>query len=145
VLELADVGDFIADSLALGVSSEQERLESGLAALAAVGSTAPFVGLLGTVWGIYHALIAIGVAGQGSLDKVAGPVGEALVMTALGLAVAIPAVLAYNAFVRATRRAAGELQAFAHEMLAFLATGVPADAAAQPSAVAVAAMPAASC
>lgn len=127
LLELGDVGDFVADSLALAVAREQERLESGLAALAAVGSTAPFVGLLGTVWGIYHALVAIGASGQGTLDKVAGPVGEALVMTAFGLAVAIPAVLAYNAFVRATRRAGGELEGFAHEVLAFLATGVPAD------------------
>jgi biopolymer transport protein ExbB len=126
LLELGDVGDFVADSLALAVSREQERLESGLAVLAAVGSTAPFVGLLGTVWGIYHALVAIGVSGQGTLDKVAGPVGEALVMTAFGLAVAIPAVLAYNAFVRATRRASGELEDFAHEVLAFLATGVQA-------------------
>ncbi|MBS1158332.1 MAG: biopolymer transporter ExbB [Proteobacteria bacterium] len=126
LLELGDVGDFVAASLALAVARERERLEAGLAALAAIGSTAPFVGLLGTVWGIYHALVAIGVSGQGTLDKVAGPVGEALVMTAFGLAVAIPAVLAYNAFVRTTRRAAGELEGFAHEMLAFLATGVHA-------------------
>jgi biopolymer transport protein ExbB len=126
LLELGDVGEFVADSLALAVSREQERLEGGLAALAAVGSTAPFVGLLGTVWGIYHALVAIGMSGQGTLDKVAGPVGEALVMTAFGLAVAIPAVLAYNAFVRTTRHAAGELERFAHEVLAFFATGVHA-------------------
>jgi len=126
LLEVTDVADFVADRLALAVSKEQERLESGLAALAAIGSTAPFVGLLGTVWGIFHALIAIGISGQGALDKVAGPVGEALVMTAFGLAVAIPAVLAYNGFVRATRRTAGELEALAHEVLAFLATGVPA-------------------
>jgi len=133
LLELGDVGDFVADSLALAVSREQERLESGLAVLAAVGSTAPFVGLLGTVWGIYHALVAIGVSGQGTLDKVAGPVGETLVMTAFGLAVAIPAVLAYNAFVRATRRASGELEDFAYEVLAFLATGVQASETAQPA------------
>jgi biopolymer transport protein ExbB len=126
LVELGDVADFVADSLALAVSREQERLEGGLAALAAIGSTAPFVGLLGTVWGIYHALVAIGMSGQGTLDKVAGPVGEALVMTAFGLAVAIPAVLAYNAFVRKTRTAAGELEDFAHEVLAFLATGVHA-------------------
>lgn len=125
LLELGEAGDFVIAGLDLAASREQGRLEGGLAALAAVGSTAPFVGLLGTVWGIFHALIAIGISGQGTLDKVAGPVGEALVMTAFGLAVAIPAVLAYNAFVRATRRAAGELEDFAHEVFAFLATGVP--------------------
>jgi biopolymer transport protein ExbB len=133
LFELGDIGDFVAASLALAVSREQERLEGGLAVLAAVGSTAPFVGLLGTVWGIYHALVAIGVSGQGTLDKVAGPVGEALVMTAFGLAVAIPAVLAYNAFVRATRRAAGELEGFSHEVLTFLATGVHASDTGQPA------------
>src|SRR5258705_5111741 len=76
------------------------RLQRGLAFLATVGSTAPFVGLFGTVWGIYHALTAIGIAGQASIDKVAGPVGEALIMTAIGLAVAVPAVLGYNWLVR---------------------------------------------
>jgi biopolymer transport protein ExbB len=76
------------------------RLQDGLAFLATVGSTAPFVGLFGTVWGIYHALTAIGIAGQASIDKVAGPVGEALIMTAIGLAVAVPAVLGYNFLVR---------------------------------------------
>lgn len=126
LLEVDNVADFVAEGLALAVSREQDRLEGGLAALAAIGSTAPFVGLLGTVWGIFHALIAIGASGQGTLDKVAGPVGEALVMTAFGLAVAIPAVLAYNGFVRATRRATGELEDFAHDLLAFLATGVHA-------------------
>ena len=78
----------------------QSRLQDGLAFLATVGSTAPFVGLFGTVWGIYHALTAIGIAGQASIDKVAGPVGEALIMTAIGLAVAVPAVLGYNWLVR---------------------------------------------
>ncbi len=121
--------DMMKSALSLAVSREQNALESGLAALAAVGTTAPFVGLLGTVWGIYHALIAIGVSGQGTLDKVAGPVGEALVMTALGLAVAIPAVLAYNGFVRAARHAAGELDAFAHELMVFLSTGIHATVA----------------
>jgi biopolymer transport protein ExbB len=143
LLDLGDVGEFVADSLALAVSREQERLESGLAALAAVGSTAPFVGLLGTVWGIYHALVAIGMSGQGTLDKVAGPVGEALVMTAFGLAVAIPAVLAYNAFVRVTRSAASELERFAHELLAFLSTGIHAAGETQPTLSADVALPAA--
>ena len=82
------------------VADVQSRLQDGLAFLATVGSTAPFVGLFGTVWGIYHALTAIGIAGQASIDKVAGPVGEALIMTAIGLAVAVPAVLGYNWLVR---------------------------------------------
>ncbi|MEO6410313.1 MAG: MotA/TolQ/ExbB proton channel family protein, partial [Burkholderiaceae bacterium] len=82
------------------VDDVQSRLQDGLAFLATVGSTAPFVGLFGTVWGIYHALTAIGIAGQASIDKVAGPVGEALIMTAIGLAVAVPAVLGYNWLVR---------------------------------------------
>jgi biopolymer transport protein ExbB len=102
------------------------RLESGLTVLASIGSSAPFIGLFGTVWGIYHALLAIGIAGQGTLDKVAGPVGEALVMTAVGLAVAIPAVLAYNAFVRANRMVLGELDGFAHDLFAFVSTGARA-------------------
>ena len=82
------------------VADVQSRLQDGLAFLATVGSTAPFIGLFGTVWGIYHALTAIGIAGQASIDKVAGPVGEALIMTAIGLAVAVPAVLGYNWLVR---------------------------------------------
>jgi biopolymer transport protein ExbB len=81
------------------------------------------VGLFGTVWGVYHALVNIGLSGQGTLDKVAGPVGEALIMTALGLAVAIPAVLAYNAFVRGNRLVLARLDAFAHDLYAVLITG----------------------
>jgi len=126
LVELRDPVDFVTSHLALAVSREQDSLESGLAVLATVGSTAPFIGLLGTVWGIYHALITIGMTGQGTLDKVAGPIGEALVMTAFGLAVAIPAVLAYNTFVSKTRTMASELDAFARELLAFFATGVHA-------------------
>jgi biopolymer transport protein ExbB len=91
--------------------------------LASVGSTAPFLGLFGTVWGVYHALVAIGLSGQGTLDKVAGPVGEALIMTALGLAVAIPAVLAYNTLVRSNRLVLARLDAFAHDLFAVLTTG----------------------
>ena len=87
-------------SVQRSVEDVQSRLQDGLAFLATVGSTAPFVGLFGTVWGIYHALTAIGIAGQASIDKVAGPVGEALIMTAIGLAVAVPAVLGYNWLVR---------------------------------------------
>ena len=99
------------------------RLESGMTILASIGSTAPFIGLLGTVWGIYHALVNISASGMASLDKVAGPVGEALVMTAFGLFVAIPAVLAYNAVTRANRVELSELDAFAHDLLAWFATG----------------------
>jgi biopolymer transport protein ExbB len=126
VLNTEDSTDFVSTRLALAVARERERLESGLALLAAIGSTAPFVGLLGTVWGIYHALITIGLTGQASLDKVAGPVGEALIMTAIGLTVAIPAVLAYNTFSRLLQKFVGELEEFAHELLSFMATGVHA-------------------
>lgn len=100
------------------------RLEAGLTVLASIGATAPFVGLLGTVWGIYHALTAVSLAGTMQLDKVAGPVGEALIMTALGLTVAIPAVLAYNAFTRTNRLCMATLDAFAHDLQAYLQAGV---------------------
>ncbi|MGP1692698.1 MAG: MotA/TolQ/ExbB proton channel family protein, partial [Giesbergeria sp.] len=91
--------------------------------LASVGSTAPFLGLFGTVWGIYHALIAIGTSGQSTIDKVAGPVGEALIMTALGLAVAIPAVLGYNALVRGNKFILVRMNSFAHDLHAYFVTG----------------------
>lgn len=96
--------EFVDRALRQAVTRESSRLENGLTVLATTGSTAPFVGLLGTVWGIYHALIKIGSSGDASISAVAGPVGEALIMTAIGLFVAIPAVLAYNFFVRITRR-----------------------------------------
>ena len=102
-------------------------MEGGLTLLASVGSTAPFVGLFGTVWGIYHALVAIGMSGAGTLDKVAGPVGEALIMTAIGLAVAIPAVLGYNFIVRANRMTLSRLDSFAHDLFTFLTTGAKID------------------
>ena len=92
-------------SIQRAIDNVQSRTQDGLAFLATVGSTAPFVGLFGTVWGIYHALTAIGIAGQASIDKVAGPVGEALIMTAFGLAVAVPAVLGYNWLVRRNKSA----------------------------------------
>ena len=98
-----DLNTWVSMSLDRAVDVINNRLQTGLAFLATVGSTAPFVGLFGTVWGIYHALTAIGIAGQASIDKVAGPVGEALIMTALGLAVAVPAVLGYNWLVRRNR------------------------------------------
>jgi biopolymer transport protein ExbB len=105
------------------MEQDTARLESGLTVLASVGASAPFVGLFGTVWGVYHALVNIGMSGQSTLDKVAGPVGEALIMTALGLAVAIPAVLAYNFFTRSNRVVLAELDGFAHDLFAFMSTG----------------------
>ena len=99
------------------------QLDAGLSVLASVGSVSPFVGLFGTVWGIYHALAAISASGQATLDKVAGPVGEALIMTAIGLAVAIPAVLAYNAFVKQNRLITNMLNAFGQDLHTLLTTG----------------------
>ena len=106
------------------IDEDRSHLEFGQTFLATVASAAPFVGLFGTVWGIYHALLAIGLSGQGTLDKVAGPVGEALIMTGIGLAVAIPAAIAYNAFARANRNTLSRLNAFAYDVFAFLATGI---------------------
>jgi biopolymer transport protein ExbB len=99
----------------------QRDLHSGLAFLATVGSVSPFVGLFGTVWGIYHALTAIGMSGQASIDKVAGPVGEALIVTALGLAVAVPAVLAYNWLLSRNKLAMADVRAFANDLHAVVA------------------------
>ncbi|MRD73665.1 MotA/TolQ/ExbB proton channel family protein [Rhodocyclus tenuis] len=107
----------------------QLGLEQGLTLLATIGATAPFVGLFGTVWGIYHALVAIGISGQTALEQVAGPVGEALIMTAAGLLVALPAVFAFNAFGRANRVFLAELDAFADDLLAFFAHEATASAA----------------
>jgi biopolymer transport protein ExbB len=125
-------GEFLTRAMRRVIDEDTARLESGLTVLASVGSTAPFVGLFGTVWGVYHALTAIGLSGQGTLDKVAGPVGEALIMTALGLAVALPAVLAYNGFVRANRLVLAKLDAFAHDLYAVLTTGSHVGAAVTP-------------
>ena len=117
--------EFIARVMRRAISQENARLESGLTVLASVGSVAPFVGLFGTVWGIYHALASISISGQATLDKVAGPVGEALIMTAIGLAVAIPAVLAYNALVRGNRVLLAQIESFAHDLHTLLTTGAP--------------------
>ncbi|HZV62284.1 MAG TPA: MotA/TolQ/ExbB proton channel family protein [Methylophilaceae bacterium] len=117
--------EFVARAMRRVISRETAQLESGLSVLASVGSVAPFVGLFGTVWGIYHALASISVSGQATLDKVSGPVGEALIMTAFGLAVAIPAVLAYNALVRSNRNLVGQLENFAHDLHILLTTGAP--------------------
>ena len=118
-----DASEWLTRSLRNSIDESTARLQSGLAVLASVGSTAPFVGLFGTVWGIYHALIAISAAGQATIDKVAGPIGEALIMTALGLAVAIPAVLGYNALVRGNKSVLFKLNRFAHDLHAYLVTG----------------------
>ena len=118
-----DVSDWVTRCLRNSIDDTTARMQSGLAILASVGSTAPFVGLFGTVWGIYHALVAIGASGQSTIDKVAGPIGEALIMTALGLAVAIPAVLGYNALVRGNKTILGSLNSFAHDLHAYFVTG----------------------
>ena len=118
-----NASDWLTRSLRNSIDDSTAKLQSGLAVLASVGSTAPFVGLFGTVWGIYHALISIGAAGQATIDKVAGPVGEALIMTALGLAVAIPAVLGYNALVRGNKNVLGKLNRFAYDLHAYYLTG----------------------
>ena len=115
--------DYLTRVLRNGLDLEAARSEFGLTVLATAGSAAPYVGLFGTVWGIYHALVQIGMSGQGTLDKVAGPVGEALIMTALGLAVAIPAVLTYNAFSRRNRLWMARLDAFAHDLLTLATLG----------------------
>ena len=115
--------EFLTRTLRNGIDQEATRVENGLTLIATAGSAAPYIGLFGTVWGIYHALIQIGLSGQGTLDKVAGPVGEALIMTALGLAVAIPAVLAYNTFVRRNRIWLARLEAFAHDLFILITVG----------------------
>lgn len=119
------MADWLTSCLRGSIDESAERLQRGLSILASVGSTAPFVGLFGTVWGIYHALVSIGMAGQASIDKVAGPVGEALIMTAFGLVVAIPAVLGYNALTRQNKQILGKLNRFAHQLHAYFLTGAP--------------------
>jgi biopolymer transport protein ExbB len=116
LLEQIDLNTWVTMAVQRAVENIQNRLQDGLAFLATVGSTAPFVGLFGTVWGIYHALTAIGIAGQASIDKVAGPVGEALIMTAVGLAVAVPAVLGYNWLVRRNKVAMENVRTFAADL-----------------------------
>ncbi|QDF95312.1 biopolymer transporter ExbB [Azoarcus sp. DD4] len=116
LLEHVDLNDWVTLSIQRAIERVQSRMQNGLAFLATVGSTAPFVGLFGTVWGIYHALTAIGIAGQASIDKVAGPVGEALIMTAIGLAVAVPAVLGYNWLVRRNKGVMDQVRGFGNEL-----------------------------
>ena len=111
-----DLNTWMAQSIERAIATIHSRTQEGLAVLATVGSTAPFVGLFGTVWGIYNALVRIGASGQASIDKVAGPVGEALIMTALGLAVAVPAVLGYNWLVRRNRVGMDSVRAFGSDL-----------------------------
>lgn len=118
-----NVSEWLTSCLRRSIENITGRMQSGLSVLASIGSTAPFVGLFGTVWGIYHALVGIGVSGQASIDKVAGPVGEALIMTAFGLVVAIPAVLGYNALTRSNKAILARLNNFAHDLHAYLITG----------------------
>jgi biopolymer transport protein ExbB len=117
------MAEFLTRALRNGIEQEAARSEHGLTVLASAGSAAPYIGLFGTVWAIYHALVQIGLSGQGTLDKVAGPVGEALIMTALGLAVAIPAVLAFNTFNRRNRLWLARLDGFAHDLYVLLSVG----------------------
>jgi biopolymer transport protein ExbB len=120
-----DLNTWMAQSIERAIATVHSRMQEGLAVLATVGSTAPFVGLFGTVWGIYNALVKIGASGQASIDKVAGPVGEALIMTALGLAVAVPAVLGYNWLVRRNRVGMDSVRAFGSDLHTVLLAAAP--------------------
>ncbi|MFI4969012.1 MAG: MotA/TolQ/ExbB proton channel family protein [Lysobacterales bacterium] len=132
LVEALNRSEFIDRALRQAVARESLRLEGGMTLLATVGSAAPFVGLLGTVWGIYHALIKIAASGNASMEAVAGPVGEALIMTAFGLFVAIPAVLAYNFYVRQNRVIYARFDEFAHDLHDFFATGSRVEAGVAP-------------
>lgn len=133
--EVMSRSEFVERSLRKAISRETSQLETGLTFLATVGSTAPFVGLFGTVWGIYHALIRIGASGEASLDAVAAPVGEALIMTAIGIAVAVPAVLGYNFLVRSNRVVIATFDNFAHDLHQYFMTGARVEAGAASAAV----------
>ncbi len=121
--ETLNLSEFLTRAIRRTIGRVTARLDAGLTVLASIGATAPFVGLFGTVWGIYHALVGIGITGQSTLDKVAGPVGEALIMTAFGIAVAVPAVLGYNTLTRVNRSTLAALDAFAYDLHAYLTTG----------------------
>ena len=118
-----ELADWVASHIDKRTTMLQSSLQSGMVVLASVGATSPFVGLFGTVWGIYHALISISIAGQASLDKVAGPIGEALIMTAMGLAVAVPAVLGFNGLLRGNKALMERANYFAHDVQASLLSG----------------------
>jgi biopolymer transport protein ExbB len=123
MVEQIDKHTWVTMSVDRAVGSIQSRLQDGMAVLATVGSTAPFVGLFGTVWGIYNALVKIGISGQASIDKVAGPVGEALIMTAIGLAVAVPAVMGYNWLLRRNKQVMDQTRNFAGDLHNVLVAG----------------------
>ena len=123
MVESIDKHTWIGMAVDRSVGNIQNRLQDGMAVLATVGSTAPFVGLFGTVWGIYNALVKIGISGQASIDKVAGPVGESLIMTAIGLAVAVPAVMGYNWLIRRNKAVMDETKAFAGDLHNVLIAG----------------------
>ena len=123
VTSAIDVADYVQSHVDRRTSMLQSSLQSGMVVLASVGATSPFVGLFGTVWGIYHALISISIAGQASLDKVAGPIGEALIMTAMGLAVAVPAVLGFNGLLRGNKSLMERANYFAHDVQSALLAG----------------------
>ena len=131
LLQHIDLNTWVTMSIQRAVEKVQSRLQDGLSLLATVGSTAPFVGLFGTVWGIYGALTAIGIAGQASIDKVAGPVGESLIMTAIGLGVAVPAVLGYNFLVRRNKTAMENIRSFSSDLHSVLLSGAMSTAAQQ--------------
>ena len=116
LLGAVDFNTWTTQSIQRAIGNVQSRMQDGLAVLATVGSTSPFVGLFGTVWGIYNALVKIGMSGQASIDKVAGPVGESLIMTAIGLAVAVPAVLGYNWLVRRNKAVMEDVNAFGSDL-----------------------------
>ena len=118
-----ELADWVSSHIDKRTTMLQSSLQSGMVVLASVGATSPFVGLFGTVWGIYHALISISIAGQASLDKVAGPIGEALIMTAMGLAVAVPAVLGFNGLLRGNKALMERANYFAHDVQAALLAG----------------------
>jgi len=123
LLQTLNYSEWMARSLKNGIDASVGQLQKGLTFLASTGATAPFIGLFGTVWGIYHALIAISSSGSAQIDQVAGPIGEALIMTAFGLAVAIPAVLGYNAINRSNKLVMADLNRFANDLLAYFVTG----------------------
>ena len=118
-----ELAEWVRTHIDKRTSMLQSSLQSGMVVLASVGATSPFLGLVGTVWGIYHALISISIAGQASLDKVAGPIGEALIMTAMGLAVAVPAVLGFNGLLRGNKALMERANYFAHDVEAALIAG----------------------
>ena len=123
LLQTLNYSEWMMRSLKNSVDASASQLQKGMTFLASTGATAPFIGLFGTVWGIYHALIAISSSGSAQIDQVAGPIGEALIMTALGLAVAIPAVLGYNAINRANKLAVYDLNRFTNDLLSYFVTG----------------------